>query len=142
MLFWIIVVGLLALTAYVRLAPIDTARWHVQAPGQKMGKTQDANSFIWREAVEDDGTAMLEQFDRAIRQSPRTEVVAGSLTEGQITYVTRTKLMGYPDFTTIGIYGDNPRYFEVYGRSRFGRSDLGVNAKRVEGWRAQVEAGR
>jgi len=73
-------------------------------------------------------------------QTPRTEVVAGSLVEGQVTYVTRTKLMGYPDFTTIGVYGANPRYVEVYGRSRFGRSDLGVNAKRVNGWLDQIEA--
>jgi len=73
-------------------------------------------------------------------QTPRTEVVAGSLAEGQVTYVTRTKLMGYPDFTTIGVYGADPRYVEVYGRSRFGRSDLGVNAKRVNGWLAQIEA--
>ena len=40
----------------------------------------------------------------------------------------------------IGVYGANPRYVEVYGRSRFGRSDLGVNAKRVDAWLAQVEA--
>lgn len=140
MLFWIIVIALVALVAYVRLAPIEPARWHVQAEGQKMGKTQAANSYIWRASVEDDGAETLAKLDRAIMQTPRTEVVAGSLAEGQITYVTRTKLMGYPDFTTIGVYGADPRYVEVYGRSRFGRSDLGVNAKRVNGWLAQIEA--
>lgn len=140
MLFWIIVIALVALVAYIRLAPIDTARWHAQAEGQKMGKTQGTNSYIWRVPVEGDGAETLAQLDRVILQTPRTEVVAGSLAEGQVTYVTRTKLMGYPDFTTIGIYGDNPRYVEVYGRSRFGRSDLGVNAKRVNGWLDQIEA--
>ncbi|EDQ04755.1 hypothetical protein DSM14862_01629 [Sulfitobacter indolifex] len=140
MLFWIIVIALVALVAYVRLAPLEPARWHVQAEGQKMGKTQAANSYIWRDPVEDDGAETLAKLDRTIMQTPRTEVVAGSLAEGQVTYVTRTKLMGYPDFTTIGVYGADPRYVEVYGRSRFGRSDLGVNAKRVNGWLAQIEA--
>lgn len=140
MLFWIIVIALVALVAYVRLAPIDTARWHGQAEGEKMGKTQAANSYIWRAPVEGDGQETLAQLDRAIMQTPRTEVVAGSLAEGQVTYVTRTKLMGYPDFTTIGVYGADPRYIEVYGRSRFGRSDMGVNAKRVNAWLAQIEA--
>lgn len=140
MLFWIIVIALVALVAYVRLAPIEAARWHAQAEGQKMGKTQAANSYIWRAPVEGDEAETLAKLDRAIIQTPRTEVVAGSLAEGQVTYVTRTKLMGYPDFTTIGVYGENPRYVEVFGRSRFGRSDLGVNAKRINGWLAQVEA--
>lgn len=139
MLFWIIVIALVALVAYVRIAPIEPARWHVQAEGQKLGKTQAANSYIWRAPVEGDGAETLAKLDRAIMQTPRTEVVAGSLAEGQVTYVTRTKLMGYPDFTTIGVYGAVPRYVEVYGRSRFGRSDLGVNAKRVNGWLAQIE---
>ena len=105
-----------------------------------MGKTQGTNSYIWRAPVDGDGQETLAQLDSAIMQTPRTEVVAGSLVEGQVTYVTRTKLMGYPDFTTIGVYGANPRYVEVYGRSRFGRSDLGVNAKRVNGWLDQIEA--
>ena len=140
MSFWIIVIALLALLAYVRLAPVDAARWHAGAEGQKMGKSQGANSFIWRAPVDGDGAERLAELDAVIRATPRTEQIAGSLDAGQVTYVTRTKLMGYPDFTTIGLYGDDPRYLEVYGRSRFGRSDLGVNAKRIEGWLARIEA--
>lgn len=140
MSFWIIVIALLALLAYVRLAPVEAARWHAAAEGQKMGKTQGANSFIWRAPVQGDGTDIFARLDEVIRATPRTEQIAGSLAEGQVSYVTRTRLMGYPDFTTIGIYGDDPRYLEVYGRSRFGRSDLGVNAKRINGWLSQIEA--
>jgi len=139
MLAWIIVIALLALLAYPRIAPNNAARWHTQAPGEQMGETAGANSVIWRSASDVD---KLSQLDRIIRQTPRTKVIAGSVAEGQITYVTRTATMGYPDFTTIGVYGENPRYLEVYGRARFGSSDFGVNAKRIADWRAQLEAGR
>lgn len=138
MIFWLIVIALLVLLAYLRVAPTDLARWHQKAPGEAMGETRGQNSMIWRVPAEDN---LLRRYDAVIRQTPRTEQIAGSLADGQITYVTRSALMGYPDYTTLGLYGDNPPYVEVYSRSRFGRSDLGVNAKRVAGWRAQVEAG-
>ncbi|SDF99649.1 DUF1499 domain-containing protein [Sulfitobacter delicatus] len=92
--------------------------------------------MIWRAPYEE---GLLKSLDEVIRKTPRTDVVAGSLADGQITYVTRSALMGYPDFTTIGIYGDDPRYAEIYARSRFGKSDLGVNAKRVEGWLTEIK---
>ncbi|NUH64397.1 DUF1499 domain-containing protein [Sulfitobacter sp. S0837] len=139
MVFWLIVIALLALLAYVRFAPTDVARWHQKASGEAMGETRGENSVIWREPA---GADLLTRYDAVIQQTPRTERIAGSVETGQATYVTRTALMGYPDYTTIGVYGENPRYVEVYGRSRFGKSDMGVNAKRVAGWRAQVEAGR
>ena len=104
-----------------------------------MGETRGENSVIWREPAGED---LLTRYDTVIQQTPRTERIAGSVETGQATYVTRTALMGYPDYTTIGVYGEYPRYVEVYGRSRFGKSDLGVNAKRVAGWRARVKAGR
>jgi len=137
MLFWIIAIALVALLAYVRFAPVEAAQWHSAAPGDALGETRGANSLICRAPYEE---GLLQSLDEVIRKTPRTEVVAGSLADGQITYVTRTALVGYPDFTTIGTYGDDPRYVEIYARSRFGKSDLGVNAKRVEGWLTEIKA--
>ena len=91
-----------------------------------------------------DGGAMrkvegdLAALDSIIRDTPRTQVLAGSVDEGMITYVTRSRVFGFPDYTTVRQEGD---MLEVYGRLRFGKSDLGVNAARIDGWLRQLQAG-
>jgi uncharacterized protein (DUF1499 family) len=55
--------------------------------------------------------------------------------EGRITYITRTKIIGFPDYTTVQQDGDVLR---IHGRLRFGRKDFGVNKARVDGWLAQM----
>ena len=135
---WMILIVVVTALAYVRLAPSDPARWHRGTGKPELGETLRKGSFTWREAVEGDGTARLEQVDRVILATPRTTRLTGSVQEGQITYVTRSQVVGFPDYTTVGIYGDGSKYLEIFGRLRFGRSDLGVNAKRIKGWLAAL----
>ncbi len=73
----------------------------------------------------------LARFHQVAVGTPRTTVLAGSVGEGMVTYVTRSKLMAYPDYTTAYQDGD---VLKIYGRSRFGRKDFGVNATRVDAW--------
>ncbi|GAA6175172.1 DUF1499 domain-containing protein [Sulfitobacter pacificus] len=144
MVLWGIFFVVVAALAYVRLAPVDPQDWHKQAYPSGMGERPGAKSFVWREPVEGDGAAKFRQLAKIISAAPRSTLVAGSVEAGQMTFVTRTPMIGFPDYTTIGIYqglvedGDI-RYLEVYGRSRFGRSDLGVNGKRIKGWLAALE---
>ena len=63
-------------------------------------------------------------------------VFAGSVAEGRVTYVTRTKWIGFPDYTTAEQHDDVLR---VWGRLRFGRSDFGVNKARVDRWLADLQ---
>lgn len=144
MIIWGVLFVVVAAMAYVRLAPVVPEEWHQQAYPSGMGAKPGAKSFVWREPVAGDEEARLRALAEVISATPRTQVVAGSVDAGQVTFVTRSQVFGFPDFTTIGIYqglveeGDI-RYLEVYGRARFGRSDLGVNAKRIKGWRAAIE---
>ena len=55
-----------------------------------------------------------------------------------VTYITRTQVLGFPDYTTAAQDGD---LLKVYARLRFGRSDLGANKERINGWLAEMEAG-
>ncbi|WP_428515957.1 DUF1499 domain-containing protein [Roseovarius sp.] len=84
--------------------------------------------------VSDDGDT-LARLDTIIRDTSRTTVLAGSVDEGMITYVTRSALWGFPDYTTVA---HRDGRIVLYGRARFGKSDLGVNAKRLDGWLAQL----
>lgn len=66
---------------------------------------------------------------------PRTKRLVGTPSEGQVTYITRSKTIGFPDFTTVkAIPGPDGTRLAVFARLRFGREDFGVNRARVEGW--------
>lgn len=137
---WILLtlLGLMALFAvYVRLAPTDVARWHKPADPQPIGDyPAEGSHMVVLEATAQDFAAL----DAIIRSSPRTHVLAGSVEAGIVTYVTRSALWGFPDYTTVSLGEDG--VMQVYGRLRFGRSDLGVNRKRIEGWLAQWQQDR
>ena len=118
-----LLVLILAGLAFIRLAPSDPARWH-QMPESVTDRDLDGGAM---RRVEGE----LESLDAVIRDTPRTRVLSGSPDQGMITYVTRSRVFGFPDYTTVRQSGD---MLEIYGRLRFGKSDLGVNAARIDGW--------
>ena len=75
----------------------------------------------------------------AVATAERASMIGGSLAEGHMTYVARSRLMGYPDAISVRLtpVGQGTRV-EVFSRSRFGYSDMGVNAARVDRWVALV----
>lgn len=126
-LLWILVailVAIMALMAYVRLAPTDVARVHCNVDATQ---DEDGEGHCTRVITDPDPDAMA-RIDAAALALPRTTRLAGSVADGHVTYVTRSKLMGFPDYTTVQRDGDTIR---IFGRLRFGKSDLGVNRTRV-----------
>jgi uncharacterized protein (DUF1499 family) len=123
-ILWVILILVVGALAYVRLAPSDPARWNQQV-------TETANTTMQSGAVRviPAGDETFERLDVIMRDLPRTDVLAGSVAEGRVTYITRSKWMGFPDYTTIDREGDELR---LYARSRFGQSDLGVNIARLQ----------
>ncbi|SLN09962.1 hypothetical protein PEL8287_00128 [Roseovarius litorisediminis] len=125
-LLLIIVLLTVGLMVVVRMAPTEGAVWH-QMPAAITNR--DTTSGAMRiTGAGDDGLARL---DAIIRQTARTRQLAGTVEEGMITYVTRSALFGFPDYTTIRQAGPQ---IEIYGRLRFGYSDMGVNAARIDRW--------
>ncbi len=118
------------MAAYIRLAPSDPKRWHV-AP--QADADRDLQGGVLR--VVEAGPDGLARLDAIARAAPRTTVLAGSIGDGMITYITRTKVIGFPDYTTVQQDGDVLR---IHGRLRFGRKDFGVNKARVDGWLGQM----
>lgn len=133
LIFGLIVLVVVAGAAYVRLAPTNTARWH-QMP--EAITDQGLSGGAVRVIAADENT--LERLDAIIRDTPRTHVLAGKTSEGMITYVTRSAVFGFPDYTTLRRADDQ---LEIYGRLRFGKSDLGVNAARIDGWLMRLGQG-
>ncbi len=130
MVLWLLIVVGLAMGAYIRLAPSDPVRWHVAPEDTE----RDLKGGVVR--VVETGPDGLARLDKIARATPRTSVLAGSLEEGMITYITRTKVFGFPDYTTVQLDGDTLR---IYARLRFGRKDFGVNRDRVTQWLALLQ---
>ncbi|MEL7092644.1 MAG: DUF1499 domain-containing protein [Pseudomonadota bacterium] len=119
-----IAVLVLGFALFVRVAPTDPARWH-----QSVQATSDTDLVGGAIRVRDADPEALAKIDAAARDLPRTRTIAGSVEERRITYMTRSALWGFPDYTTVE-YADGT--LRAYARLRFGRSDLGVNARRLD----------
>ena len=111
------------LVLYIRFAPQDI---------EKMHQTLDisADEFLMG-GVKKRTDVDIDALHAVIMTEPRTKLVAGNPSEGRATYVTRSLLWGFPDYTTVQKDGDG---VQIYGRLVFGRSDFGVNAARVNRW--------
>lgn len=126
MFFWVIIAVAIGGLAYIRLAPSDPSVWHTDP---QVLSDQDLRDGVRRRFEGDE--ALMAQLERIILSTPRTEKLAGSVEEGRVTYITRSKWMGFPDYTTVQLVDGD---IELYARLRFGRSDLGVNKARVDAW--------
>ncbi|MBK5926067.1 DUF1499 domain-containing protein [Rhodobaculum claviforme] len=139
--------GVAGVMLYIRFTPSDPADWHVDP--RAVSRPDTPNSWLIRpvggDAVAPEfmlGAQELAQVvDAVIRAQPRTRPLAGSVEEGQLTYVTRTPLMGYPDYVSVRVFPTGAGAgLAVFSRSRFGHSDLGTNRKRLEDWMREIEA--
>ena len=132
--------------SYIRLAPSDAARWHEDPTLVKKPKTP--NAYLIR-LVGGDSIAPIYDLNPAdlaavidsIARADGAVLIAGSVDQGHMTYVTRSPVMGFPDYTSVkvGAVGSGAS-FSAFARSRFGRSDLGVNRARLERWQAALDA--
>jgi uncharacterized protein (DUF1499 family) len=128
----VLVLVFLAVGVWVRFAPSDPVRWHVRPVA-----TQDRinqGSAVLRISHQS-----LLDLNKIALSTPRTRVLAGSVQDGMITYITRSAFWGFPDYITVAEQGDD---LIVFARLRFGRSDFGVNEKRLKDWRGRLQAGQ
>jgi len=124
---WVLIalLAVVAVLAYIRLSPNDPAKWHVDVPAFEE-KTFAGGAI----RVIDGDAATLKRLDE-VMASTGAQVIAGSLDAGHLTYLSRTAIIAFPDFTTVQMKDGK---IALYGRLRFGQADLGVNKRRIEAW--------
>lgn len=140
----IALVGFVGLLAYIRLAPSDPARWHEDP--RLVSRPTTPNFHLIRmvggdampQVFQITPEALSARIDEVARADGAT-LIAGSLASGQMTYLTRTQVMGYPDYTSILVEpaGEGAMLL-AFARARFGHSDLGNNRARLERWIAAL----
>lgn len=140
----IIVLLVVGFAAWVRLAPTDPTDWHTypiaaDLPEEGGWLVRPEGGHGTAPDFDMDAGTLLTALDAVAMAEPRTTRLAGSPDEGRITYVTRSRLWGFPDYTTVqAVPLESRTTLAVHGRLRFGRSDMGVNRERVERWIAAV----
>ncbi len=140
---WLLLMVALSGLVYIRLAPDDVALVHVAPPS---GATPESpvigqGSALFVADFNADPQKMWQMVQQVILSTPRTKYLAGSAEGGMITYVTRSLVFGFPDYTTVTVtQNEQGSRVTLFGRLRYGRSDFGVNAKRLRGWVKALEA--
>jgi uncharacterized protein (DUF1499 family) len=147
-----IVLALVVLVAgamiYVRVAPHDPDTWHldpvtaptpetpnsfrVLAPGAAPGPEEMLSPVYSVPPAQ-----LIQAFDRMALAQPRTERLAGTPDgQGHVSYVQRTALVAYPDYISVRAVpvDEGQSALVILSRSRFGKSDLGVNRARITQW--------
>jgi uncharacterized protein (DUF1499 family) len=81
-------------------------------------------------------------WDGMLAEQPRLQVLRRDVTNRQIDYVQRTRLLRFPDLITVRFVpiDDTHSTLAIYSRSVWGKGDMGVNRKRVEEWLARLQA--
>ena len=129
---------LLGFAAYVRLVPSNPEKWHisptVDAPWDTVlaGRGSAALRLSPAKGAPAD---LLARLDALAMATPRTMRLAGSVAEGRITWITRSALWGFPDYTTAEARPDG---LYILSRLRFGSEDMGVNAARLTDWLSRL----
>ena len=81
-------------------------------------------------------------WDEMLAEQPRLQILRRDVTNIQIDYVQRTRLLRFPDLVTVRFVPIDAGHSTVaiYSRSVWGKGDMGVNRTRVEEWLARLKA--
>lgn len=122
---------------FVRYAPFDPDDWHLD-PAEIEDIKRNGIRLIGREAPRFPGDAetVLKTFGEVAFSYPRVNVLDGGVDEGMLTLIVRSRTLGFPDVVTAKVAAEGPNLTKISlaSRARFGVSDLGVNAARLDQW--------
>lgn len=147
-LTYLVVILLVASSAgavYFRKVSDDPKVWHVDP--LTAAKPDTPNTIIVRPQGGDrtmpsyDVTPeeLAKAIDAVALAEPRTERIGGSPETLWMTYVQRSALWGFPDYISVKVLPkEEGSTWAAFSRARFGHSDLGVNAARLERWQGAL----
>lgn len=110
----------------------------VLPPGFQAGAVPHATSPVFDVPADELELLALE----VISGQPRVAMVSADRQHRTYAFVQRTRFLRFPDTITVRFVEIDAARSSVaiYSRSKFGRSDLGENRRRVESWLAAIEA--
>lgn len=133
--FALLILGLL----WIRFAPTDTDNWHVD-PAEV--EADAGVRLIGRDAPRypADAEIVLRTFAEIALEEPRVSVLDGAIDEGMMTFTARSKVFGFPDYISVKAVDEGQvAKLAIAARPRYGGSDLGKNARRLDRWLQEMD---
>jgi uncharacterized protein (DUF1499 family) len=134
----------------IRRSTIDPSAWHIDpttAPPtgnpnwyrltpDTAATERDASRDSSSPVFDVDVSQLAAAFDKVARADKQVEVLAGAADDGFATYVQRSTFFAFPDYASVTFVAvpSGGSTFSIFSRSQYGKSDLGVNEKRVKRW--------
>jgi len=128
-----------------RVMPMDAARYHIRPALAVPPSTPNFALMVGDEALVLPRNLADVAADVALKAaSDGAVLLAGQPEDGFVTYVYRSRLMGFPDALSLTLdpTDEGGARVQIFSWSRFGYGDLGVNAARVADWVAALQAAR
>lgn len=125
LLLFVLVVGL---AIYVRLAPVKP----MAITKSYDQDTQLTGGYVAVRTVSGQPQEVIDAITRIALATPRTVRIDG---DGDLTFVTRSALFGFPDVTRVTVADG---VMTIHAHLVYGRSDMGVNKARVLNWLNQL----
>ena len=124
LLFAVVALGV---AIWVRNIPTPAERYHARFAVPEADRRMPGG-FVTVRRTDARGFARLVE---TIAGSPRTARIAGEVEDGHVSFVTRTRVMGFPDVTNV-LRMENG--IAIRGHLVVGKGDMGVNRRRIERW--------
>ena len=143
----IAVVAVVAIMGIIRLAPSDQRVWNVPIADRveaNPGPCADQIRVLMNGArsaciLPGQPVDVLTRLGVIAEAYPRTVLLAGTPAEGRVTWIARSRVMGYPDYITAEVVAvPEGTRLDLHARQRFGSSDHGVNGARLKLWLGQM----
>ena len=140
-LIYLVVFVLVVAALWIRFAPHDVDRWHVDP-----ADAPEPQGNGWRIIGEDaprfpgDFETVVSNLTDIALSEPRVRLLDGGEDEGLVTFVARSKWVGFPDYVTFKAVqeGEKTKVATV-SRARYPGSDWGTNRERLDRWFAELE---
>ena len=120
----------------------DPDQWHID-PADADDPRGTGWRMIGREAPRfaGDPTIVLNVLTDIALEDPKVRLLDGDTAEGMITFVVRSKILGFKDYVTAKAVAEGPQTkLGIISRANTSAgTDLGRNRERLDRWLAELE---
>ena len=136
---------IIIILCYIRFAKPNESNWHVDpelveqndSRNSYLNNSKSGNFSYYAVPIKDLYLKLHE-----ISEADKCQRVFGNIDGGLITFVCRSRFLGFPDYVSISLkeHETGKSSLSVFSRSRFGVYDFGKNKKRMKKWLQQLKS--
>ncbi len=133
-------VGNVEKTDFANLKLAKNPNQYLMCPPDTCSVKPHANSPVFEISVD----RLTARWRDVLATHPRVESMAEDKGAQQLDYVQRTAQFRFPDIVTVRFISvsSTQSTLAIYSRSVYGKSDFGVNRKRIDSWVALLRKGQ